>query len=297
MRLGTNTVFDVAVSWTRPSQLYAGAVWGLYVTDSCGSTWEQVFGYSPPTLASSLAQAVATDPSGRTYVSMWGNTSQTTIHIRPDDTRTWAAVDGYGGKIFPVATGGFSVSAAGRIYAQVVSTSSIRNAEAFGYSDDGGVTWTIRRGIVLPRVDADPLDRTVLYAFGWREPQQPPPGATPGIPPDLLSSAPPYPLIRSSDSGVTFQPWSQVDERPGELAVSADGSRFWIASYNQHLWQSRDRGQSWQILDAMPFSDPRQLAVHPHDPRLLYAVSGDGYIWVYREPDRPASSAAAAQIP
>jgi hypothetical protein len=67
--------------------------------------------------------------------------------------------------------------------------------------------------------------------------------------------------------------------------VSVDGSRFWFASFSQHLWQSRDKGQSWQILDTMPFTDPKQLAVSPHDPRVLYAVSGDGNIWVYREPD------------
>ena len=42
----------------------------------------------------------------------------------------------------------------------------------------------------------------------------------------------------------------------------------------------------------MPFSDPKQLAVSPHDPRVLYAVPGDGYIWVYREPDSRASPAA-----
>ena len=82
-----------------------------------------------------------------------------------------------------------------------------------------------------------------------------------------------------------FQAWSEVDEPTGALAVSVDGSRFWFVSYSQHLWQSRDQGQSWQIMDTMPFSDPKQLAVSPHDPRVLYAVSCDGYIWVYREPD------------
>jgi hypothetical protein len=35
----------------------------------------------------------------------------------------------------------------------------------------------------------------------------------------------------------------------------------------------------------MPFTDPRQLAVGPHDPRVLDAVSGDGNIRVYRKPD------------
>jgi len=94
------------------------------------------------------------------------------------------------------------------------------------------------------------------------------------------------------DSGSTFHPWSEVQEIPGAVAVSNDRSRFWFASHGQHLWQSRDNGLTWQRLDIMPFKDPRQLAVSPHDPRILYAVSGDGYIWVYREPDH-----APTQIP
>jgi hypothetical protein len=89
----------------------------------------------------------------------------------------------------------------------------------------------------------------------------------------------------SVDRGATFQPWSEVDEVPGVVAVSADASRFWFASYGQHLWQSRDDGRSWQNLGALPYTDTRQLAVSPLDPGVLYAVSGDGHIWVYREPD------------
>src|SRR5262249_25523656 len=102
---------------------------------------------------------------------------------------------------------------------------------------------------------------------------------------------PPYQLLRSVDGGASFQPWSSVDELPGALAVSVDGSRFWFASYAQHLWQSRDKGQTWHSLDTMPLSDPKKLAVSPHDPRILNAESGDGYIWVYREPgDEPAAT-------
>ena len=41
------------------------------------------------------------------------------------------------------------------------------------------------------------------------------------------------------------------------------------------------------------FEEPRgELVVSPHDPGLLYAVSGDGNLWVFREP-----SDAPAQVP
>lgn len=153
----------------------------------------------------------------------------------------------------------------------------IAGTDGFGYTDDWGQTWSMRwrirdSEVVVPDAfAADPLDRDVVYAvmsFAYN-----------------YNNPPPYSLVRSADAGVTFEPWSSIGEAPVAMAVSTDGSRIWLASAGRHLWQSHDVGAAWQAIAEMPFDEPRQIAVSPRDPRILYAISGDGYLWVYREPD------------
>lgn len=49
----------------------------------------------------------------------------------------------------------------------------------------------------------------------------------------------------------------------------------------------------WNLWQPLLFASAiRDIAVSPHDPRVVYAVSGDGYLWVYREP-----AATPAQLP
>lgn len=272
-----NEGLNLAISeaWLPRGRLYAVGIYGLYASDDCGSQWSQLYGSPPPYASALYVQSVAADPVGRVVMShMLPNDAS--FGVSNDDGVTWEwMLPRFGA----VLQGGLSVSPAGRLYARSSGATSRGGANAFGFADDGGKTWTVFWHQTKPvRFAADPLYKEIVYSVD-----------------ELRSSEAlgrEYSILRSMDSGATFHPWSQVQELPGALAVSVDGSRFWFASYGQHLWQSRDAGQSWHIMEAMPFTDPKQLAVSPHDPRVLYAVSGDGNIWVYREPD-----AAPAQVP
>jgi photosystem II stability/assembly factor-like uncharacterized protein len=274
----------MAATWIPQGRLYAGGGRALYQSDDCGATWKTVLEYAPPARAALLITAVAGDPTGRIYVMSAGQQVKS-LQVSLDDGATWRMLNDAGRSI-PVPQGGLVMSPTGRLYVRTAPLQGVVNADGFGFSDDAGESWSISRGNPGPAsFAADAMDPGTIYAVGRLRYQSSPPQPTPGIPVERLSQSPPYELVRSVDSGRTFQPWSAVEELPGAIAVSVDGSRFWFASYGQHLWQSRDKGQTWQILDDMPFQDPKQLTVSPHDPRILYAVSGDGHIWVYREPD------------
>lgn len=281
-RQDQNSVLSIAVDHTDVDRIYAGAVWGLYLTSNCGSSWEQIFGHPVSERAATYARAVSIDSSGRTFVAGY---TEATLFVRSSANDTWRAVTVDGSRLYGVATGGL-VSSGARLYVKTASSGTVLNANGLGYSDDGGANWIMKKDFIVPSpFVVDSTDPTVVYAVGSMMTTSHPPQPTPGIPVERLVQLPPYSLIRSVDSGASFLSWSEVQELPGAVAVSVDRSRFWFASYAQHLWQSRDAGASWQIVAEMPFTDPQQLAVSPHDPRILYAVSGDGHIWVYREPD------------
>jgi hypothetical protein len=262
----------LAEAWVPPGRLYVGGMFGVYQSEDCGVNWSQIFGSLPPVDSAYYVQAIVSDLTGRLFLS-YVTISGTSLRISNDGGATWADAPVRFGL---VTQGGLSSSGGHRLFARAQGGTLVGGPYAFAYTDDGGQTWSVMWHQLGPeKFTSDPTDPDVLYSVDL-------------YPSDLAASRASqagYALRRSVDRGASFQYWSRVEEQPGALAASVDASRFWFASYGQHLWQSRDSGQSWQILDTMPFQDPRQLAVSPHDPRILYAVSGDGYIWVYREPD------------
>lgn len=268
-----------------PGALYVAGQEGLFRTTDCGANWRQLFGYPSSDASLVLVTAVATDSPRRLYVSAYGSVNERTLYVSEDAGMSWGSIL-VDRRTIVVREGGLAASSSGRLYAASTANTVFRGESGFGYTEDGGKSWIIRWGQEIPgMMFVDPVRVDVIYAVDKFVFQGSRRVATPGIPVERIPHPPPYHLVRSADSGASFQAWSQVDELPGAIAVSVDNSRFWFASYSQHLWQSRDHGQSWQIMDTMPFTDPKQLAVSPHDPRVLYAVSGDGYIWAYREPD------------
>jgi len=267
---GQNTA--IAESWIPMGRLYIGGMFGLYQSDDCGVSWIQIYGSQPPNNSALYVQAVATDVTGRLFMSR-SIVSSTSLSISNDDGASWMAAPV---KFGLVTQGGLSTSGGHRLYARARGGTIVGGPYAFGYTDDGGGSWTVMWHQIGPeKFMADPIDANIVYSVDLLQSDST----------EMHLSDARYFMRRSVDRGASFQDWSHAVERPGALAASIEASRFWFASYGQHLWQSRDRGESWQILETMPFQDPRQLAVSPHDPRILYAVSGDGNIWVYREPD------------
>jgi hypothetical protein len=287
---GWGRVYAVAESRVPRRRLYVGGVNGLYRSDDCATTWYQYQSGLIPTNGYRTFFAITIDLTGRVFAT----TSPTLfgpLYRSDDGGETWTSMDVAGLRIVPATQGGLLYSPSGRLYVQTMSSASVRNGEAFAYSDDDGQSWTqTTRSQIHPSFAVDPNDPATIYAVNWptRTPS-PPSRPSPDSPTESARPTPQYRLLRSTDTGASYQDWAPVEELPGAMAVSIDASRYWLASFEEHLWQSRDKGQTWQMLDMMPFTDPKQIAVSPNDPRVLYAVSGDGNIWVYREPD-PASS-------
>lgn len=282
---GWGRVYAVAESSVPRGRLFVGGVNGLYRSDDCSATWHKYQSESKPTDTYRSFFAITINLNGR-VIAAGSPTLFGPLYRSDDGGETWSPMDVAGQQIVPASQGGLLYSPSGRLYVQTMSSATVLNGEAFAYSDDDGQSWTqTTRSKVHPSFAVDPNDPATIYAVNWPIHRPPPPtSSSSNVPTEPMAHVSQYRLLRSMDSGASYQDWAPVEELPGAIAVSIDASRYWLASFEDHLWQSRDKGQTWQMLDMMPFRDPKQLAVSPSDPRVVYAVSGDGNLWVYREP-------------
>jgi photosystem II stability/assembly factor-like uncharacterized protein len=95
-------------------------------------------------------------------------------------------------------------------------------------------------------------------------------------------------LLRSRDAGTTYEDLAAFLSPVSALAMSVDGSRLWVAVATGELYRSADRGTSWDRVIDTPYQGRLiSLCASPQDPRLFFAVSSQGELWAYREPDAP----------
>ncbi|MFN8526102.1 MAG: hypothetical protein U0821_23620 [Chloroflexota bacterium] len=271
----------------EPQRLYAAARRRLLVvSDDCGETWR---GQSAPAEVRrewASFNGVVLDRGGRLYLfQTYGDTylmstadggvswryEQTPelqcrkIPCPPGETRSSSS-------LIPASNVVTSPNTSGFAYA---SGENGKFRGTFRTTDDGE-HWdkTSESARALIAVDVDP---NVIYE------------AASGA----LSTAEPDPfvgLFRSTDGGRTSEPFTRFPSLPIAGAIAPDGSRFWVVTTSGHLYLSRDRGVSWDIV-ALPNADTRlrHVSVNPLDPATLFAVAESGELWTYGDRETDAA--------
>ncbi|MFW6302100.1 MAG: PKD domain-containing protein [Bacteroidales bacterium] len=142
-------------------------------------------------------------------------------------------------------------------------------------STDGGSTWS--------EVMLD-LDITSLYIIRRLKinPENP----------DVILAAGNFGMIRSEDSGATWETmasghFKDLEFKPGNAGV------VFAATYEYSggaaIYRSSDGGQTWQVVQSLNEANRIEMAVTPADPTRVYALASaaddNGYLGMYRSDD------------
>jgi photosystem II stability/assembly factor-like uncharacterized protein len=234
--------------------LYAGGYAGLHRSTDCGGSWEPV-PVSPPAglrASSPRVWAVAVDPAGRIYVSKQAGP----ILPSSDGGATWSGVQMLSNAI------GAAVAPGAPSYAILLGR--FLTPTALLRTTAGGISWERVALAAASVVAADALDPDIVYL-----------GYGPGA--GSLTGA----LYRQSVDGQARHQLAQFEAHVSALAMSEDASRFWLGTGDGWLSRSVDRGDHWAPIAPVPAGSAiTGLAVSPADPMLVFAVAGDGSIWV-----------------
>jgi photosystem II stability/assembly factor-like uncharacterized protein len=203
--------------------------------------------------------SIAVERSGRIYLGY--EESDRGIIVSGDGGVTWDIA--YGQHSYALA----SSPAAGIAYA-VLHHAAFFTTQGVARSDDGGLTWLQQNSFLAHVVATDAMDADTIYLGYGRCERVGPCGD----------------LYRSEDAGRTVEWLAHFEARITSLGMSVDGSRFWLATQDGWLHQSRDRGLTWEAATQIPEGGwIRSLSVIPQDPNLVFAVTSDATLWVYRE--------------
>jgi hypothetical protein len=257
---------SIAVSWESPDQLYAGGEHGFYASTDCGQSWSAIPVTLPPWVTSrpealGPVSPVVAAPQDRIYLGRLPYTSG--MLVSSDQGMTWLSARGQH----------VSALAASPVTTDVLYAVLVRpnfGAQGLYRSDDSGFTWQLQDASFRQRVlAADPLEANVLY-FG-------PVGCA------VVELAPCYGLARSTDGGGSSHVLAQLPSPPIALTTGASTSRFWLSTEDGELYESPDRGMTWEVAARVP-SGSRivSLSVSPFDPALVFAVTDEAELWVFR---------------
>ncbi|MCC7366819.1 MAG: exo-alpha-sialidase [Chloroflexi bacterium] len=260
---------SVAVSWKESPAIFVSGYWGLVRSDDCGLTWSSIASADDP---GGPYLTVAIDQTGRLYLLSYEQ-----MGISDDGGLSWQRPrvfypgDTEGSVPYGVALG-IAPTVPGMAYAWI-KTRAGRGEQVTARSIDGGLTWQVvaRRPFGSPIV-IDPDPAIVYSAFSDRY------------------------ISRNvvSDANTTYERLAEFREKVSAVAMSADGTRLWAATVGNVLYLSRDRGATWsEVPGSPPAGSWRYLAVPPLEPHILYGISQDGGLWIYREPADTAAEAAA----
>jgi len=133
-------------------------------------------------------------------------------------------------------------------------------------SDDAGATWHLldfrRAGTPFA---VDPADASLVY---FRDDQQ-------IFETRDLRHGPGEPRIRTLGS---------FPNKVTAAAMSPDGAVFWVATEARTWHRSADGGKMWRALDAAPAERAFvSLGVDPNDSAVVFGITDDGALWVYRD--------------
>ena len=270
----------LAVDPQDPNTVYAGSWAGLYKTTDAGVTWTHLTGV----IAAKLVLSLAVDPSdsSRVYAG-----TQDGLYRSTDAGTTWTVSTG--------GVGGVPVMAV------LVNPGAAEIVYASGYtglyrSTDRGATWSSTQVPAIGSycLSVDPADPLIVYAAAedvfkstdagesWAAVGSLPIYASQllavGRNTGLLLAASSWGLNRSTDDGLT---WTSVSDWMSGLmaysvAVRSDDGRALGLIYGLGLFQSANRGGSWQIVPGAPaFMD--SVITQPDNPSIAYIVGNDCY--------------------
>ncbi|MCG9894109.1 MAG: hypothetical protein MH204_01370, partial [Fimbriimonadaceae bacterium] len=278
---------SLAVDPRNPDVCYAaclGRLWGLntergvYKTEDGGKTWSPVLQFDDRT----GCVQVQVDPKNpdTVYAAMyfrrrfpWGfesGSSEGGLYKSTDAGKTWTKLTNG----LPTVTGriGFDIFAADPkvliacVQSDENGTSSIRDdrSRAGGVfrSEDGGETWT-RLSVRTPRafyfstIKFDPKDSQRIYQLGWH-------------------------VEVSDDGGQTFRtgfgPKMHVDMHA--FLVDPDDTDLVINGSDGGIYQSFDRGKTWQFLNTMAVGQFYNVAFDRSEPYRVMGGLQDNGTWI-----------------
>jgi photosystem II stability/assembly factor-like uncharacterized protein len=213
----------------------AGGVWK---TGSAGGTWETITGGLPA--ASSIYQLFSFPDEPNILLALNGGFLPEDDMLQP----LWRSEDG-GATWEPARRGLEGVHLRQLIpYPADAATALALTDRGVARTDNRGLSWLHQ-----------PLDDYPLAL-----------AADPTGPNLYLATA--KGLQRSTNKGDS---WTSVFDQSGVIAVTVDaaGSVFLATSGDLALWQSKDAGENWRMVGALPVQGAVTLTAHPHLPNFL----------------------------
>ena len=144
--------------------------------------------------------------------------------------------------------------------------------------------WIMTRAGRRPGITA----RTIDAGATWHVIDAERLGASPVVDPDpavvyYLSDEPYVYRMQVSEQGVVRERYAELPDQPRQLALSSDGSRFWVVTRGGSLYRSRHGGAAWEeLMDRPEGTSWRVVALNPLAPSLLFPLTDDGRLWAYR---------------
>jgi len=240
-------VWALAMNPTASHVLYAGTYAGVYHSTNGGKTWSQ----ANAGLTRKLVFSLAVNPTNPSVI------------YAGTDARVFKSING--GERWTVSSSGLPEGAIWSLLVDCATSDVLYAGSDSGVfkSVDGGQQWQ-RASDGMPdglRVQALVMDRHL---------------------PCVLYAATEVGVYRSMDAAGT---WQATATGLGENAIHSlavdpnDSNILYAAVGTRGVWQSTNRGETWERMDGRIRELVLALVVHPTQPQLLYAGTGRG---VYR---------------